>query len=317
MFNNLHELITKMPDEKSCRDYLVQQRWNGSPVCPYCGHGRAYVIEGGKRYKCASNACYKKFSVTVGTIFEASNVPLNKWFMAIYLCTAHKKGISSYQLGKNIGVCQKTAWFMLHRIRELMRPKTFISLGNTVEADVTFIGGKIGNKSNKERKRYIETKNWMENKTSVLGITERGGSTIMQVMPRNNDMLPDKTIREHVEYASTVVTDEGGPFSRLNDDFYHYTVNHSKNEFARLHFHTNSVEGVFSHLKRMFIGTFHHCSPWHLPAYLDEFNYRWNSRKLKDAERFNLALTQVATKMPYKALVARNVLSLKYEAPQD
>src|SRR4051812_27786843 len=124
MFKNLHELIATMPDEMTCRKYLADQRWpDGKAVCPHCGSEKTYVIEKGWRYKCGNKECLKKFSVTVGTIFEASNIPLNKWFMAVYLCTAHKKGISSYQLGKDIGVAQKTSWFMLHRIRELMRPK--------------------------------------------------------------------------------------------------------------------------------------------------------------------------------------------------
>src|SRR3979411_1501298 len=118
MFSNLLELITTMPDEKRCRKYLAEQRWNGKPKCPYCGWDKCYIIEKGKRFKCGNQTCYKKFSVTVGTIFEASNIPLQKWFMAVYLCSAHKKGISSYQLGRDIGVAQKSAWFMLHRIRE-------------------------------------------------------------------------------------------------------------------------------------------------------------------------------------------------------
>jgi hypothetical protein len=127
----------------------------------------------------------------------------------------------------------------------------------------------------------------------------------------------DTYIRANVEYASNVITDEGSEFRRLDNDYYHYTVVHSKNEYARLDYHTSSIEGTFSHFKRMVIGVYHHFSPWHLPTYLDEFTYRWNSRKMKDAERFNLALTQIAGKMPYKAVKARNVLSLKYEAPQD
>src|ERR1700688_416247 len=124
MFNNLRELITSMPDEKACRDYLIKERWNGIPVCPYCGYDKCYVIEGGKRFKCGSKACYKKFSVTVGTLMEASNIPLNKWLMAIYLCTAHKKGISSHQLGRDLGIAQKSAWFMLHRIRGMAKART-------------------------------------------------------------------------------------------------------------------------------------------------------------------------------------------------
>lgn len=112
-----------MKDEKDCREYLAKQRWNGKPVCPYCGCEKVYRIQERDRYKCSSPKCYKKFSVTVGTIFEASKIPLLKWFMAIYLSTAHKKGISSYQLSRDIQVSQKSAWFMLHRIREMMRTK--------------------------------------------------------------------------------------------------------------------------------------------------------------------------------------------------
>ncbi len=136
MFNNLLELVKSMPTEEACRKYLADQRWqDGKAVCPYCNHSTCYVIEGGKRYKCGSRTCYKKFSVITGTVFEASNVPLTKWFMAIYLCTAHKKGISSYQLGKDISVSQKSAWFMLHRIREMMRVKAPVKLDNIVEID--------------------------------------------------------------------------------------------------------------------------------------------------------------------------------------
>jgi len=158
MFNNLRELILSMPTEETCREYLAQQRWNGKPVCPHCGSGRVYSIEKGKRYKCGNSECYKKFSVTVGTVFEASNIALVKWFTAIYLITAHKKGISSYQLGKDIGVSQKCGWFMLHRIRELMRVKDDIKLDNIVEIDETFIGGIVGN-MNKHKRAKLRTDN--------------------------------------------------------------------------------------------------------------------------------------------------------------
>lgn len=156
MFKNLRELITTMKDEKDCKEYLVQQRWNGKPVCPYCGCDRVYRIEERDRFKCASDKCYKKFSVTVGTIFEASKIPLTKWFTAIYLSTAHKKGISSYQLGRDIQVSQKTAWFMLHRIREMMRPKNRSKLDFIVEADETHLGGSLSNKHYSVRKEMAE-----------------------------------------------------------------------------------------------------------------------------------------------------------------
>jgi transposase-like protein len=304
MFNNLRELIATMPDEKTCRDYVIQQRWNGKPVCPYCGYDRCYIIEGGKRFKCASKTCYSKFSVTVGTIMEDSNIPICKWLTAIYLCTAHKKGISSYQLGKDIGVAQKSAWFMLHRIRNKMLPKIDMKLDNTIEADLTFIGGSISNKSNKVRKEYLENKRPLDNKTSVLGITERQGNTIMQVVPNNEEKKVDKMVRDNVEFAANVITDEGSPFVNLNDNYYHYRVNHSKNEYARLHFHTNSIEGVFSHFKRMVYGIYHQISYKHTQQYLNEFTYRFNSRGMKDADRFALTMKNLEGRLTYKQLVS-------------
>ena len=147
MFNNLRELITSMPDEKACREYLIRERWNGNVTCPYCGFGKCYVIEDGKRFKCGSKECYKKFSVTVGTMMEASNIPLTKWLMAIYICSSHKKGISSYQLGRDLGVSQKTSWFMLHRIRFAFgNGNELIVLDNQVQADEIYVGGANANR---------------------------------------------------------------------------------------------------------------------------------------------------------------------------
>lgn len=173
MFTNLKELIQSMPDENTCRQYLAKQRWpDGKASCPYCGYGKCYDIEKGKRYKCGNPECYKKFSVTVGTVFEASNVPLSKWFMAVYLCINHKKGISSYQLGRDIGVAQKSAWFMLHRVRELMRPKENLKLDNIVEVDEVYIGGKVGNMSKHKRTVLRETGLTYNTKTLVMGLVE-------------------------------------------------------------------------------------------------------------------------------------------------
>jgi transposase-like protein len=182
-FKNLKQVITTFSDEKVCRDFLVQQRWNGSPVCPYCGSNKWYSIEDGKRFKCGNKECYKKYSVTVGTIFHASNIPLSTWLPAMYLNTAHKKGISSCQLAKDLGVCQKTAWFMLHRIRESLKDKNSPLLNNTVEIDEMFIGARGKNLSNKKRKELrekIPTGNYL-NKTMVVGMIERGGNLKLKV----------------------------------------------------------------------------------------------------------------------------------------
>ena len=183
MFTNLLELIKSMPDEATCRKYVAEQRWGKDRVvCPYCQNEKAYVIEGGKRYKCASKTCYSKFSVTVGTIMEASNIPLVKWLTAIYLVSAHKKGISSYQLGRDLSIAQKNSWFMLHRIREMLKGSLSRKLDNTVEADETYVGGSIKNKHISVRKQYAETKNWLSNKTTVLAMIERNGEAMATVI---------------------------------------------------------------------------------------------------------------------------------------
>lgn len=310
MFNNLRELITNLKTEKDCRDYLAAQRWNDKPLCPYCGCDNIYRIKERDRYKCGNAECYKKFSVTVGTIFEASKIPLLKWFTAIYLSTAHKKGISSYQLGRDIQVSQKTAWFMLHRIREMMRPKVASKLDNIVEADITFIGGSLSNKHYKVRKEWAEAeKDWKFNKVSTLGMIERNGELKMQVIDAATDKA-HQMVRDNLEYAANIVTDEG--FRGLNDDFYHNTVNHSKNEFARLHYNTNSIEGAFSHLKRMVYGIYHQISQQHTHRYLYEFTYRYNSRKVLDKDRFISSLQKVEGRLTYKTLVAASKPETRY-----
>ncbi len=201
MFKNLHELVATMPDEKTCRDYLIKERWDGIIICPYCQYDKCYVIENGKRFKCASKTCYKKFSVTVGTIFEASNIPLNKWIMAIYLGTAHKKGISSYQLAKDIGVAQKSAWFMLHRIRQLMSPQEDVKLCGIVEVDEVYIGGRMKNKHKKERAKYKNHVGHAGNKTGVMGLIERGKDLKVVVIDSNKNTLKEM-IRGNVEITS-------------------------------------------------------------------------------------------------------------------
>jgi len=305
MFNNLRELITSMPDENTCKAYLAKQRWNGNTVCPYCGHLKCYTIEGGRRYKCADKACFKRFTVTVGTIFEASNVPLNKWFPAIYLITAHKKGISSYQLGKDIGVTQKTAWFMLHRIREVLRVKTtvIIGLSNPVEADETFVGGSITNKHNAVRKDYA-TNPEKYNKTIVLGMIERDGQLITKVIESReaNEMVT--TVTDNVDGKATVFTDTTNLYDKLGTSYTHQSVNHSIHEYVRGNVHTNTIEGAFSHFKRMIYGIYHQISPKHTQRYCDEFTSRYNSRKLKDADRFVTTFSSIHCRLKYKVLVA-------------
>ncbi len=305
MFNNLRELILSMPTEQACKDYLFKQRWaDGNIVCPYCSHPKCYVIDKGERYKCADSKCYKRFRITVGTIMEASNIPLVKWFTALYLVTAHKKGISSYQLGKDISVTQRTAWFMLHRIREAMRIKTNDKLTNVTEIDEVYIGGKVPNMSKSKRKKLRDEQNTYNTKTMVMGMLERDGQLkLMPVHPNYLEM--QKTIRQNVDTNADLITDNSSSYINLKKEYAsHEVVNHSAKEYVREgDIHTNSIEGAFSLLKRSIIGIYHQVTPKHLARYCDETAYRYNLRKMTDAQRFAISLTNIEGRLTYKELV--------------
>lgn len=309
MFTNLIELIKSMPDEQRCRKYVAEQRWGKDRVvCPYCNNERAYVIEGGKRYKCASRTCYKKFSVTVGTIMEDSNIPLLKWLTAIYLVSAHKKGISSYQLSKDIGITQKHSWFMLHRIREMFRMKVNTKLENVVEVDEVYIGGKVPNMSKSKRKKLREEGNTYNTKTMVMGLLERGGE--LKLIPvTQNAIEMQRTIRQNVNKSAGIISDHNGAYSGLKNEYAsHEIVNHSVQEYVREgNIHTNSIEGAFSLLKRSIIGIYHQVTPKHLSRYCDETMYRYNLRQMTDANRFALSIANIEGRLTYKELVSTPV----------
>lgn len=303
MFKNLRELIASMPDEKQCREYLAAQRWpDGKVVCPYCGCEKIYRIQERDRYKCAGKECSKKFSVTVGTVFEDSKIPLVKWLTAVYLATAHKKGISSYQLSRDIGVSQKCAWFMLHRIREGIREKAPQMLSGMVELDETFCGGKVGNMSKSKRMKMKGRSEGITSKFPVFGMLERDGKVILVQVPFATGEVLKPIIRHHLTPGSTMLTDGFGGYRYMNE-FKHEAVSHDKDEYVRGEFHTNSIEGFFSQLKRGIYGIYHHVTPKHLQRYCDEFAYRYNHRKMKDADRFTLACRNLEGRLTYNQLV--------------
>ena len=305
MFKNLHELISTMPTDKICREYLAKERWNGVIVCPYCSCEGAYVIEDGKRFKCKSKACYKKFSVTVGTIFEASNIPLNKWFMAIYICTAHKKGISSYQLGKDIGIAQKSGWFMLHRIREMIKQLHIVQLKGAIEIDETYMARKFGSDYKAvppEKVKYLKK---YASKGAVVGMAERGANIkVLSFDDRKGEPIKE-AIHKHVEYGSRLLTDEAFMYRSGLDQYQHAAVYHSKMEWVRNDVHTNTVENFWSVIKRGVYGIYHQISYKHLQRYCDEFAYRYNNRKMKDADRFNQSFSGIIGRLDYKTLIGK------------
>jgi len=315
-FKNLLEAQAYFHSEEVCRQHLEQSRWGGNPVCPYCGINKApYRLKDGKRYRCSDKDCKKTFSITTGTIFENTNIPLQKWYLAIYLASAHKKGISSLQLHRDIGVTQKTAWFLLHRIREMLSENAPIILEGIVEIDETYVGGKEGNKHQSEHakaKRAKQragkgTQGRSTEKTMVLGLVQRDGKLIHKVIPSATGAEIFPIIEKHVKKGSDMVTDEFKIYRRLKSLGYgHETVSHIYNEYVRGQWHSNTIEGAFGLLKRGIIGIYHSVSPKHLHRYCDEFSYRYNTRKTTDAERFNHAITQaVAKRLTYKRLIQK------------
>jgi len=293
--SNLLDVIKRFPTEESCREYLEQVRWNNKPVCPHCNYSeKIYRLNGGKLYKCGNPKCYKPFSIKIGTIFEDSALPLQKWFHAMFVVSAHKKGISSYQLARDISVTQKTAWHMLHRIRLSMKTKSFDKpLDGTIECDETYVGGKHRGKRGRGS----------ENKTPVFGMVARGGD--LRSMPvkdvKRNTLKP--IIDRHVAKGSTVMTDELPSYNCLSQDYTHERISHLKKQYVKGGTHTQNIENFWSLLKRGILGIYHHVSPEHLHRYCDEFEHRYNSRKIQDAQRFSRLLSQCEGRLTYQNLI--------------
>lgn len=303
MVNNLKDVMRQYADEQVCRDYLVQQRWNGKPVCPYCGCDKSYRIEKGKRFKCGNSQCYKKYSVTVGTVFEASNIPLSTWFPAMYLISAHKKGISSVQLAKDLGVTQKSAWFMLHRIREALKENHTELLDGVVEVDETYMSRKFGSEYQAIPPNEFVGTLKSKHKGAVIGIHQRGGKTIAKAFDARNAATIKQAVTDHVATNAMLMTDESKLYRKGLAAYHRSTINHSAKEWTRGIVHTNNIEAFFGVMKRGIYGTYHQISFKHLQAYCDEFSYRHNSRGIKDGVRFTLSLQRIEGRLTYKQLV--------------
>ncbi|MEW8551660.1 MAG: IS1595 family transposase [Candidatus Thiodiazotropha endolucinida] len=290
-------------DADKAREHLEKQRWSNGPVCPHCGGDtKIYQMKSKAArpglYKCGD--CRKQFTVTVGTLFEGSRVPLNKWLMAVHLMCASKKGISSHQLHRMLGVTYKTAWFMTHRIREAMRPDTTTGKigggGATVEVDETFWGN-TKPKGQKKGRGY-------HHKEKILSLVERGGDIRSFHVPAVNAATLRPIMKEQIKQDSRIVTDEAGQYCHtrkpLTDEFEsHEYVKHGMGEYVRGDVHTNTVEGYFSILKRGLVGTFHHVGPQHLKRYVGEFDFRYNYRVkngFDDAERRDVVLRNISGK---------------------
>lgn len=271
-------------DEDIARQHIEASRWPNGPVCPHCGGvERIYPIKANEKkkirkglYKC--NDCFKHFTVTVGTVFEGSRVPLNKWLMAIHLMCASKKGISAHQLHRMLGVTYKTAWFMAHRVREAMREETPTPMGgggSTVEVDETFWGN-TKPKGQKKGRGYAH-------KEKILSLVERGGKARSFHVPAVNAKTLRPILRDQIKADTHVMTDEAGQYCHtkkpMTKDFErHSFVSHGIGEYVRGDIHTNTIESYFATMKRGLHGTFHHVGPQHLKRYICEFDFRHNYR---------------------------------------
>jgi transposase-like protein len=300
-FDTLIQMMSAFPDEQSAIDHFTAIRWQGGAYCPLCGSARVYHFSDKRTHKCGD--CRKRFSIKVGTIFEDSKIELRKWFMAVWLITSHKKGIASTQLAKDIGVTQKTAWFMLHRLRHASQTGSFNSpLWGEVEADETYIGGKEKNKHAWQR---TGGKQGGAGKVAVLGILQREGELRADVTPNVQARTVQSIIRSNVAPGSSIMTDEHGAFVGLGDSYFHHRVNHSAGEYVRsMCLHTNGIESVWALFKRQIIGAHHYLSPKHLSRYLGEMTWRFNRRSFGEGERVNALLEQTNGRLTYKALIA-------------
>ena len=301
-FKNVTQLLDHFRDEATCKAHLEYKRWGGVPACHHCGSIHVYRTNRG--FKCAEKLCGKKFTVISGTIYENTKLPIRIWFAAIYLCTSSKKGISSLQAARQLGITQKSAWFLLHRVREMLKEKAPQTLQNMVEVDETYIGGKMKNKHKSIRnKAHADNVSHVDNKTCVVALLERNNKVRTHVHANKSITLKDM-VRLHVDKSARVFTDSLNAYKGLDKEFAeHQIVNHNEEEYVRGEVYTNTVEGFFSILKRGIYGIYHQVSPKHLQRYCDEFALRYNTRKIADDERFDISVKNAdRLRLKYKDL---------------
>lgn len=298
-FKSLIDLTFAFPTQESCIKYLESWRWKDGVVSPFDPTSKVYN-RGDGNYRCKNTG--KNFNVRTNTIFSGSPIPLVKWFGAIWYETSHKKGISSIQLSKDIGVTQKTAWFMLQRIRECFFSENNHQLDGEVELDETFVGGKNKNRHKNKKVKNSQGRSFKD-KTPVLGMLERGGKVVCKVVKSTSKKSLTAPILRTVKRSATLFTDEWGGYDTVGKVYARSIVDHGKGQYVNGNAYTNNIEGFWSIVKRSIIGIYHKTSRKHLHRYMNEYVFRYNTRKMGEVERFNLFLCNLEYRITYKSLI--------------
>lgn len=299
-FKSVRELLKVFSTEKKCENFLKKVRWGKKVVSPYDETAKVYVCSR-NRYRCAKTK--KDFNVKTGTMFENTKIELRTWFLAIYIITSHKKGISSLQLATDLQVTQTTAWFILHRIRECFAIDNNSILSNDVEIDETYVGGKNKNRHANKKVKNSQGRS-MKDKVAVLGMLERNGKLVVRVVEDVQANTLTEEIRKNVIPTANIYTDEWLGYNEIHKYYNHSIVKHSEKEFVNGDAYTNNIECFWGILKRGIIGIYHFTSKKHLQKYLDEFVFRYNTRHYTTAEKFTTLLSNMTVRTKYRDLVA-------------
>ena len=302
-FKSEKSLMRFFDTEDKCKAAIAQERWgDGAAVCPYCGSTHTHLCKDG-RYIC--KGCQRKFSVTVGTIFENTKVSLRDWFLAMYKVASTKKGVSSHQLARDIEVTQKTAWFMLHKIRGLYGITDEIELDGEVEIDEMYLGGRETNKHQSKRTEGTQGRS-TKTKTPIFGMVQRNGKVVAMKVSDTKGATLLPIVEQFVKEGTTTYTDELSAYNGLSQKGYdHLFVNHGKREFVRCKdIHTNGIEGFWAHFKRVIFCTYHSVSKDYVQRYIDEQLYRWNTREEKSSYRFHDMFVKACKHFDYNDVLA-------------
>ncbi len=302
MFNkeikSVLDLLKAFPDEATCISHFELIRWEGTPVSPFDAASKVYKTKVG--YMCKNTG--KNFNVKTNTLFDNTKMPLQKWFLAIWIVTSHKKGISSLQLGRDLDITQKSAWFMLQRIRNCFGIENDNMLDNEVEADETYVGGKNGNRHANKKVELAQGRG-AKDKTPVFGMVERDGKLNANVVKNASSATLTKEIVANLKESASLYTDEWMGYKGVSRIYDHSVVKHNKGQYVNGRIHTNTIEGFWSLLKRGIFGIYHSTSKKHLQMYVDEFVFRYNTREITSAMRFNLLLANTENRLTYKMLI--------------